>query len=540
MNGKGHWRIKPIGWWSALLVAVGTACLVQFVFLLLALCAPPADSRNKLVCKRDRQNDRLRRPARSMTGGPQHPRRRGQLLLLAALVLGMLSMIEVAYLLVANRATIGLESVLATRSSSGGRKAKLQPRNAVQLLPGVVAPSWQAALTFLLSTRTRYVIVNAKNGLGNRMRALASAMSVAESLQRPVLLIWVRDLHLNCSFSSLFVRPLPFSLLEEEIPLENLTAAGFQIFNYMRPEPGAVKDELVDADPDRHLYFRSAFVMNHAMGEWQSGGPQRQLRRLMPADSVARHLVADRSMVGIHIRNVFDVPREHRGASPHPDRRYDGGRLLPQNESVEGEAAMEGATREYGAEGTSKLLQWRRASHWTNFVPRMLAMQREHLKLHGGNTSGNVPRLRFYLAADSEDAYSGLSRTFPDGQLVYTRRQCAETRCDFRDCSAMIFSLIDLMNLAATRLILGSGYSSYSEVAAQLGGSRGDALPILMAGRDFGTIVERRRRSTTPLFQMVGGPEHYDLAGFSMDGDEASTHAEAGMRCVQQHWPRPF
>ena len=38
----------------------------------------------------------------------------------------------------------------------------------------------------------------------------------------------------------------------------------------MRPEPGALKDEYVDVDPDRHLYFRSAFVMNHAMGEWRS------------------------------------------------------------------------------------------------------------------------------------------------------------------------------------------------------------------------------------------------------------------------------
>ena len=35
-------------------------------------------------------------------------------------------------------------------------------------------------------------------------------------------------------------------------------------------------------------------------------------------------------------------------------------------------------------------------------------------------------------------------------------------RCDFRDCQSMIYSLVDMMNLARTRLILGSGYSSYS------------------------------------------------------------------------------
>ena len=53
-------------------------------------------------------------------------------------------------------------------------------------------------------------------------------MSVAEYVQRPVLLIWVRDLHLNCSFSAMFDQPLPFALLEEDIPLDNLTTADFQ------------------------------------------------------------------------------------------------------------------------------------------------------------------------------------------------------------------------------------------------------------------------------------------------------------------------
>ena len=38
---------------------------------------------------------------------------------------------------------------------------------------------------------------------------------------------------------------------------------------------GAVKMEAVDIDPDRHLYFKSAYVMNHPMGHWASGGPQR-------------------------------------------------------------------------------------------------------------------------------------------------------------------------------------------------------------------------------------------------------------------------
>jgi hypothetical protein len=148
------------------------------------------------------------------------------------------------------------------------------------------SPSWHDVLTFLGQSRERFVIVNAKNGLGNRLRALASAMSVADYLGRPMLLIWARDAHLDCGIDQLFSRPLPFRVHEAEIPHASLNRTLFQTFNYMRPEPGAVKDEEVHVDANRHLYFRSAFVMNHPWGDWSSGGPQRQILRLHPCEEV--------------------------------------------------------------------------------------------------------------------------------------------------------------------------------------------------------------------------------------------------------------
>jgi hypothetical protein len=130
---------------------------------------------------------------------------------------------------------------------------------------------------------------------------------------------------------------------------------------------------------------------------------------------VSRLLVANKLMIGLHIRNVFDAPRD-----------------AVSNVSTEGQAAMAGAQKEYGAEASQKLLQWRRASHWTNFVHKMIALMREQRELAGHNAS--EPPLRFYLAADSEDAYEGMTKRFP-GRLVYTRRECTLKRCDFRDCS---------------------------------------------------------------------------------------------------------
>jgi len=320
-----------------------------------------------------------------------------------------------------------------------------------------------AAFELLRSSRRKYVIVDAKNGLGNRLRAFASASAVAASLGRPVMVVWVSDLHCNCSFRNLFRPTLHLAVLEEEFPHTNLTADRFQVYNYMRPEPGAIKDEPIKPDPQRHLYFKSAFLMSHRMGGWHMA--QRQIARLTPVAEVAARLVANKTMVGLHVRTVFDAPRDDATAR-----------------TALGKEAVRAAVSEYGTEGARQLLQWRKASHWSQFVPHIAALLRE-----------DTTHVHFYLAADSQDAYDGLSRRFP-GRMLLTERHCASERCDFRDCTGMRYSLIDLMNLARTRLILGSGWSSYSEVAAYWGGEGGKPVPMLLSGRDFGSLVDLPKR----------------------------------------------
>lgn len=350
-----------------------------------------------------------------------------------------------------------------------------------QIAPEVVPVGWEAWVRKLEDPQSpRYVIIDAKNGLGNRLRALCSAMSVAASIHRRVLLIWHPDLHCNCSFNKLYAQPLPFSLLEEEIPRVNMSSTWFQTYNYMRPEPGAIKDEEIFVDPRRHLYFKSGFIMNHYRGQWRFA--QRYLQPPFlppPVPEVAKRLVTDRSVVGLHVRNVFDAPRDAASA----------------NDSV-GSAAIDGAEKEYGKSGTEQLLKWRSASHWSNFVTKMKEMTEEHAASHPAPLH---PPLRFYLAADSAEAYEGLVKRFGTETVMMTRRECGEGRCDFRDCESMMYSLVDMMNLARTKLILGSGYSSYSEVAARMGGTWGRGLPILMAGKDFGdTILPNEPKKAKP------------------------------------------
>mmetsp|Transcript_8608 Transcript_8608/g.18732 ORF Transcript_8608/g.18732 Transcript_8608/m.18732 type:complete len:480 (+) Transcript_8608:481-1920(+) len=384
---------------------------------------------------------------------------------------------------------------------------------------------WVGALELLRSSPRPYVVVNAKNGLGNRLRALASAMAVAEALNRPVMLIWVPDLHCNCGFRTLFAEPLRFVLLEEEIPQQNLTESMFQVYNYMRPEPGAVKDAPVYPDVRRHLYFKSAFLMNHHYGSWLHA--QWHLKQLTPTAEVMRMVVATKRTIGLHVRNAFDAPRDER-----------------TNRSVVGAAAVALARKQYGATGTKLLLAWRRASHWSGFVSQIDQIIECSAKRRVRSAALRYPR--FYLAADSEAAYEGLIKQYND-RLMYTRRKCTSQRCDFRDCGSLVYSLVDMLNLARTKLILGSGWSSYSEVAAYWGGEGGRPVPMLLAGRDFGEILgnPRLRMRLDPATCVTptevasdGSVGNMGLIGGARE--EAPTADAAARPQVQRDWAKPF
>ena len=470
------------------------------------------------------------------SGGSRPPR--------SALLLLMLVVLLMVHLHLGAQ-VVGADDAPAAAAPSQASPSQASPSSSsASSAAGVShATGWEAALAMLRSSSTKYVLVDAKNGLGNRMRALASAMSVAAALGRPVLLIWVSDLHCNCSYRRLFAQPLPFALLDEEIPRANLTDDEFQVYNYMRPEPGAVKDAFVEADLNRHLYFKSAFIMNHPAGGWKFA--QRQIQRLTPVDRIAEMLQANKKMVGLHVRNVFDAPRD-----------------AQTNTSVTGAAAVEGAQKEYGAEGARQLMMWRKASHWTNFVPRMIALLREN---SFRNPLGLAQEpLQFYLAADSEDAYTGLTKRFPN-RIKFQARSCASERCDFRDCEGMIYSIVDMLNLGRTKLILGSGWSSYSEVASYMGGDQGMPVPILMAGRDFGAMVDDAKKpsrnlpqpaccnplvdqaATTGLdFSENMGVEpvraHASSRGLGREGVvlTAADTARDDSVTIQRLWPKPF
>lgn len=279
-----------------------------------------------------------------------------------------------------------------------------------------------------------------------------------------------------------------------------LPASAYQMANYLNQEPGGKKDAPVTLDPSRHLYFRAASMMEHPHGAWsdpEQVGLWHLLNGLAPTDAVTQRVVTERWMVGVHIRSVYDYPVAA-SSPPLPSAESASGRsgdgASSQQEPAHA-AAHEGdavdqkalvaarAEREYGVEAARAIERWRRNCHWSKFLPRIR-------ELLAARTT------RLYVAADTEEAYVGLARHLGGGgEMVRTPRSCpARAACDGRDADSQVTALVDMLNLARTGHILGSGHSSYSEMASHIGahGPAGGPLKTVtleLAGRDFGQIL---------------------------------------------------
>lgn len=292
------------------------------------------------------------------------------------------------------------------RRHVNGRKYRQRlpaPESSVQT---AALQGWSSALNAVRQSEGKYVVLSVAFGLGNRLRALASGMAVAAAAQRKLLVVWPLDEHCNCSYRKLFAEPLPFALLEEAVPVgEAMDDPLFQAYSYMKNDDSGEKNARINIDLDRHLFVRSAFVLNHHRGGWEFA--RAQLRSLVPVKQVTSMLVADASMVGLHVRAIFDAPRA-------------------AGSGVTSESALRIASREYGSNESAALLQWRLRGSWPNFVTRI---------------RGEPAESRFYLSADADEAYDGLMKAFP-GRIVRTPRPCAAERCDFRDAASIQLALV--------------------------------------------------------------------------------------------------
>lgn len=292
--------------------------------------------------------------------------------------------------------------------------------------------------------------VQPQYGLGNRLRAIGSMWAYARATNRILVVVWIPDEHMNCNFGDLFIgnenlilsdqisEAWPFleARRKDSFMMRSMKWYNFMYTRFGEHHPPSKKIEAVST---QNVYASSAYVIQSAEtpGVIRTQSPYwKILHELTPHITVAR-LVQRGSIrissdtMGVHVRARklnSDVKGVHFGA--------------------------------YSRKSAQRTDYWRTLTNFRTFLVQMRLQRKDQI---------------FYVAADKSDTLEVFEREFP-GRIMYTPRSC-----DTRLKNCVQYALADVLLLSKCKNILGSYWSSYTELACRWGGAR-----YRLAGVDFG------------------------------------------------------
>ena len=278
------------------------------------------------------------------------------------------------------------------------------------------------------------LFIDAQHGLGNRLRAIASAGAIAAATDHELVIIWQPDVHCDCRFDDLF-EPGPAVISTGFAP--EAAAMNMDVWNYMEVEPGSAKDAPVRLSAFRDGYIRSAYPAVSPHSTWLS--ENRFLHQLTP-NAVVQDLVASvrsPNAVSVHIRMEGGTSAEH---LPYESRSN------------------------WTANAHREIDHWRQRSHFGYFLPRLDGLMAE----------GRADTL--FLATDTLAVYTEFAGHYAD-RVTWLARKVAD-----RSHQAIVYALADAILLSRAPLLLGSNWSSFTELAARLAS---EPISVELSGRDF-------------------------------------------------------
>lgn len=255
------------------------------------------------------------------------------------------------------------------------------------------------------------IIIQPRAGLCNRLRAIASAISLAQASNNDVHLIWEMNRECNSRFSDLFEMPAEIYRLTElnigsEIAAINRRVP--QLFSrYQNCYIGqniisqivSPKDWIALTSKFRHLYISTwnSFYQHSSRLPFHVFIPRKHVREVIEANNFD-------NMIGVHVRR-----RDNKEAISH--------------------SPIEGFVEQINAEIKAD------------------------------------DKLEFFLATDEPSVEVELEKEFP-GRIVTHKK----FSLDRNDPKAIRDAVIDLLSLASCRKLIGSHYSSFSRTAADING----------------------------------------------------------------------
>lgn len=319
----------------------------------------------------------------------------------------------------------------------------------------------------------RLLVIHVQNGLGNRLRALASGLAMARKSRRVPLIVWEADAHLGALFTDVLDprSPRPVSsrnaateLYGDLVVVDSFpswssvqTQAHWRAFNYMVKDGAAARQgetlffepaqvacarawwfgklcvKYADAiERESHVYFKSAYVASAFPQSYSaSSRVNAEMRALRP------------------VKAVLDTVRAH---WPRGVRYMFGAHVRSRLIARDGVALDERC--EYSARAEETTDYWRSQSQLSEFVNLMSYLLRRY------------PQLHFFVAADDVAVLEKTRLAFPG------RVHSISRKCDDRSPACVRFAFADMLALARCGRLYGSNWSSFTEAAGRLANRR--------------------------------------------------------------------
>lgn len=258
------------------------------------------------------------------------------------------------------------------------------------------------------------IIIQPSGGLCNRMRVINSGWRLARERQEKLLILWNCNPELNCPFESLF-RPVTEFKITSIHSVADLRKLFYQktAKNYLTNE-----EILAHRNPDGCLdpdYVKS-LKGNTYIFTWEWFYPSEDYHLFVPTDALQKRIDKMTSQFGASCVGVHI-------------RRTD-------NKPAIGKSSTDA----------------------------FLTSMRQELEAD--------PDTMFYLATDDRNEEALLRKAFPD-RILSNQKRCLQ-----RDSvEGMQDALLDLYCLSSTRKIIGSYFSSFTDIAADMHG-----IPKVIAG----------------------------------------------------------
>lgn len=280
-----------------------------------------------------------------------------------------------------------------------------------------------------------FFIFRAHHGLGNRLRALMSVLQYVEKYNMELVMQWPIDHHMGCSFNALFLDAIPLMDPTMNVPFD----LGGDKYDYVDDDPDNNKGELV-VFLDRPIFAKSNCVLNFEGMDYPA--MSRLLRGLTPLGEISARVPRFTSYtVGVHIRMDSAMTSSWEAAS------------------------------NYSAENYTTTQRERARSHYSNFVAEMLRIE-------------ETTCCKWFVCTDSPHIIPRMRQIFGSSLIVNRPRGTARSTVVNREGVDIQDAFVDMLSLSRCNALLGSSWSSFTEVAQYLRDGPYDFMRIV--GQDQG------------------------------------------------------